>query len=49
MPARHTCARRVIHGMDVVEMMERVPVDDKHRPKREIKIESVTLHANPLA
>ena len=29
--------------------MEAIEVDKKHRPKQEIRIESVTLHANPLA
>ena len=40
---------RVIDGLDTLDAMEQVAVDDKHRPLREIKIKSVTIHANPLA
>ena len=29
--------------------MERVPVGAKNRPVREIKLERVIMHANPLA
>lgn len=29
--------------------MEAIEVDKKNRPKEEIKIESITIHANPLA
>ena len=29
--------------------MEAIEVDKKNRPKEEIKIESITMHANPLA
>lgn len=36
-------------SMEVLTRMEAVDVDKKNRPKTEIKIESVTIHANPLA
>lgn len=40
---------RVIHGFETLDAMERVPVDDKYRPKRDISIQRVTIHANPFA
>ncbi len=40
---------RVIHGMETLDAMERVPVDKKDKPLQEIKLERVTIHANPLA
>jgi peptidyl-prolyl cis-trans isomerase-like 3 len=36
-------------SMATLTKMEEVEVDKKYRPKKEIKIESVTIHANPLA
>lgn len=33
----------------MLDRMEKVPTDAKDRPKSEIKIERVTIHANPLA
>ena len=29
--------------------MEAIEVDKKYRPREEIKIETITIHANPLA
>jgi peptidyl-prolyl cis-trans isomerase-like 3 len=46
---RYTVFGRVIWGHEVLRAMENVPVSDKHVPAREIKIESVTIHANPIA
>ncbi len=40
---------RVIDGFDTLDAMERVPVGKKNRPLADIKIESVTIHSNPLA
>jgi peptidyl-prolyl cis-trans isomerase-like 3 len=40
---------KIIDGFDSLDSMERVPVDKKYRPTTEIKIKSVTIHANPLA
>lgn len=39
----------VLFGLENVEAMARVPVDDALRPKEEIRLESVTIHANPIA
>jgi peptidyl-prolyl cis-trans isomerase-like 3 len=36
-------------SMAVLSKMEEVEVDKKNRPKQEIRIENVTIHANPLA
>jgi peptidyl-prolyl cis-trans isomerase-like 3 len=41
---------RVIHGFDVLDVMERQPVKGKKfRPINDIIIKSVTIHANPFA
>jgi peptidyl-prolyl cis-trans isomerase-like 3 len=39
----------VIHGLDTVAAMAAVPVDDALRPREEIRLERVTIHANPIA
>jgi peptidyl-prolyl cis-trans isomerase-like 3 len=36
-------------GLNTLGKMEEVGVDRKNRPKEEIRIERVTMHANPLA
>jgi peptidyl-prolyl cis-trans isomerase-like 3 len=36
-------------SMAVLSRMEGAEIDKKNRPKEEIKIEKVTIHANPLA
>ena len=40
---------RIIDGFDTLDAMERVPVGKKNRPLADIKLENVTIHANPLA
>jgi hypothetical protein len=41
---------RVIDGADTtLDSIEKVPVDEKYRPKQEIRVRSVTIHANPIA
>lgn len=35
--------------MDVLDAIEKAPVDAKSRPLKPIVIESVTIHANPIA
>lgn len=40
---------KVIDGFEILDLMEKVPVDAKHRPLKDIVIESVTIHANPIA
>lgn len=40
----------VIHGFEALDAMERVPVaGKKHKPTSDIKVEHITIHANPLA
>jgi len=36
-------------SLTVLSKMEAIEVDKKNRPKQEIRIESITIHANPLA
>lgn len=39
----------VIHGMSVVRLVSEVECDDNLRPKKDVFVESVTVHANPFA
>ncbi|KAF6754578.1 cyclophilin-like domain-containing protein [Ephemerocybe angulata] len=45
----NTIFGKVIDGLDTLEAIERVPVNNKNRPLQEIKLASVTIHANPIA
>jgi len=36
-------------SMLTLAKMESIEVDKKNRPKQEIRIEKITIHANPLA
>lgn len=40
---------KVIDGFDTLDALERCQVNEKHRPLSEIRLQSVTVHANPLA
>lgn len=41
---------RVIDGMDSLDQLEKLPVNPKnYKPLSEIRINSITIHANPLA
>ncbi|EDO05981.1 putative Peptidyl-prolyl cis-trans isomerase-like 3 cyclophilin [Babesia bovis T2Bo] len=40
---------RVIDGMDALDRMEKEPVGKKYKPENPITIDSVTIHANPIA
>ncbi|ODN78342.1 peptidyl-prolyl cis-trans isomerase-like 3 [Cryptococcus amylolentus CBS 6039] len=40
---------KVIDGFEVLDTMERTPVNPKNRPLQEIRLERVTVHANPIA
>lgn len=43
-----TC--RIIDGLETLEQLEKLPVNPKnYRPLTETRINSVTIHANPLA
>ncbi|KAI5449933.1 Peptidyl-prolyl cis-trans isomerase cyp10 [Naganishia albida] len=47
---KYTIFGKVIDGADsTLDAMEKVPVNPKHRPLQEIKLLSVTIHANPIA
>jgi len=45
---KHSVFGRVVGGMDVINKMEMVPVDDNDRPKLEIKILSTEVFVNPF-
>jgi peptidyl-prolyl cis-trans isomerase-like 3 len=47
--SKYTVFGQVIDGFETLDLMEKVPVGDKYRPLNDIVIESVTIHANPLA
>ena len=40
---------QLVEGLEVLNKMEKVETDKKHRPLVEIKIEQVEIHANPFA
>jgi peptidyl-prolyl cis-trans isomerase-like 3 len=46
---KYTIFAHVIDGMEVLDKMEKVPVGAADRPVNDIKLESITIHANPLA
>ena len=46
---KNTVFGRVIEGWAALDKMEEVQVDKKSRPKDEMRIQSVTIHANPAA
>eukprot|EP00761_Pharyngomonas_kirbyi_P007756 gb/GECH01007766.1/.p1 GENE.gb/GECH01007766.1/~~gb/GECH01007766.1/.p1 ORF type:complete len:165 (+),score=30.25 gb/GECH01007766.1/:1-495(+) len=45
----YTVFGHVIDGLDALDRMEKVPVDAKDRPTREIRLDRITIHANPIA
>lgn len=45
----NTIIGRVIDGFDTLDKLEAEPVDEKFKPIHNIKIESATIHANPIA
>ncbi|XP_011292599.1 peptidyl-prolyl cis-trans isomerase-like 3 isoform X1 [Musca domestica] len=47
---KYTLFGRVIDGFDALDELEKLPVNPKtYRPHAEKKINSVTIHANPIA
>ncbi|KAF9041091.1 cyclophilin-like protein, partial [Hymenopellis radicata] len=47
---KYTIFGKVIDGADsALDAMERVPVNNKNRPLNEIKLDHITIHANPVA
>ena len=47
--SKYTVFGRVIDGHETLDAMEKIPVGKKDRPLTEIKLSSITIHANPLA
>ena len=45
----NTVFGKVIHGLDVLDVIERAAVDSKYRPTINIVIKSFTIHSNPIA
>lgn len=45
----YTVFGKVIDGMDTLDAIEKTPVDAKNRPLKDIVIDHVTIHANPIA
>lgn len=47
---KYTIFGKVIDGADsTLDAIEKVPVTAKNRPLEEIRLKSITIHANPLA
>ena len=46
---KYTVFGKVIDGFDTLDSLEKVPVSPKYRPLKDIKINYITIHANPLA
>ncbi|TRY73815.1 hypothetical protein TCAL_02571 [Tigriopus californicus] len=46
---KYTVFAKVIDGFDTLDQLEKVPINAKNRPLKDIKIVSVTIHANPMA
>ncbi|KAN0066488.1 Peptidyl-prolyl cis-trans isomerase cyp10 [Thecaphora frezii] len=49
---KYTIFGKVIDGAEdggTLDAMEKVPVDEKHRPVHEIRMKGITIHANPIA
>jgi len=46
---KYTVFAKVIDGFDILEELEKLPVDEKYRPTNEVKITNTTVHANPIA
>jgi peptidyl-prolyl cis-trans isomerase-like 3 len=39
----------VIDGFDILDLLENVEVNRKSRPLTDVRLKSVTIHANPIA
>eukprot|EP00884_Botryococcus_braunii_P002905 jgi/Botrbrau1/12615/Bobra.0169s0142.1 len=46
---KYTIFAHVIDGMEVLDKMEKVPTGASDRPIHDIRLERITIHANPLA
>jgi peptidyl-prolyl cis-trans isomerase-like 3 len=45
----YTIFARVIDGFETLDLIEKEPVGKSNKPLNEIKINSVTIHSNPIA
>lgn len=45
----YTIFGHVIDGLEALERMEKVPVDESDRPVTDVVLKNVTIHANPIA
>lgn len=39
----------MIDGFETLDDFEKLPVNEKHKPEKEVRIRAVTIHANPIA
>mmetsp|Transcript_11725 Transcript_11725/g.35173 ORF Transcript_11725/g.35173 Transcript_11725/m.35173 type:complete len:164 (+) Transcript_11725:226-717(+) len=46
---KYTIMGQVIDGQDTLDKMEKIPVGAADKPLQEIRLRSVTIHANPMA
>ncbi len=46
---KNTVFGKLIDGFTVLDKLEKTPGDERDRPVKDVKIVSVTIHANPLA
>jgi peptidyl-prolyl cis-trans isomerase-like 3 len=46
---KNTVFARVIDGLETLDSLEKLEVDQKSRPNDKIYIREITIHANPLA
>ncbi|KAI9207834.1 cyclophilin-like domain-containing protein [Polychytrium aggregatum] len=46
---KYTVMGKVLDGMETLDALETVPVDNQHRPIQDVRIKHVIVHANPLA
>lgn len=47
--ADYTVFGKVIDGWEALSSIERTPCNEKNRPLNDVRIENLTIHANPLA
>mmetsp|Transcript_13070 Transcript_13070/g.16959 ORF Transcript_13070/g.16959 Transcript_13070/m.16959 type:complete len:176 (-) Transcript_13070:30-557(-) len=47
--SKYTIIGRLIDGFETLDAMERVPTGKKDRPLTEIRLTTISIHANPLA
>mmetsp|Transcript_22668 Transcript_22668/g.67515 ORF Transcript_22668/g.67515 Transcript_22668/m.67515 type:complete len:164 (-) Transcript_22668:331-822(-) len=46
---KYTVFGQVIDGQDVLDRLEKIPVDAADRPRQDVKINKIIIHANPMA